>query len=219
MRNARVRNLRRRFWVPGLPHVVVEKNHPFDPSVLELKGNIYLVGYWQSEKYFQEIADTVRHDFCFKNPPAGPNAATAAHIRATCSICVHVRRTDYITDPCSNRLIGTCSPEYYRSAAQFVASRLPNPHFFVFSDEPDWARANLMLPGPASFVADNDLQRGYEDLRLMTLCQHHIIANSTLSWWGAWLSSSGGITIAPKKWFKGDEVDTRDVVPERWVRL
>jgi hypothetical protein len=187
--------------------------------VLNAPGNVYLAGYWQSEKYFKEIEDIIRRDFCLKSEPGPENAAMADEIKGVPSVCVHVRRTDYVTDPRTNQHHGTCSPEYYRNAACLVGSQVSNPHFFVFSDEPDWARANLELPVPTTFVTHNGSEKGYEDLRLMALCQHYIIANSSFSWWGAWLGNSGGIVVAPKRWFNTEGRDTRDLIPAGWARL
>jgi len=218
-RRTRLRALGLRLGLPGVTRILRERNFTFDQAVLDAPGRVYLVGYWQSEKYFKALEDIIRHDFCFKSEPDRENAATAAKIKAVTSVCIHVRRTDKATDPGSNRVHGACPPEYYRNAAGLVRSQVSDPHFFVFSDEPDWARANLEPPGPTTFVTHNGLDKGYEDLRLMALCRHHVIANSTLSWWGAWLSNSGGIVVAPKKWFSASEMNPRDLIPERWVRL
>jgi len=218
-RQTRLRDLGLRLGLPGFTRILRERSFPFDPSVLEASGKVYLKGYWQSEKYFKEIEDIIRHEFCFKSEPDEENAAMAEKVKAVTSVCVHVRRTDKANSPSSMKIHGTCPVEYYRNAAAWVSSQTSNSHFFVFSDEPDWARANLELPGPTTFVSHNGLDKGYEDLRLMALCRHHIIANSTLSWWGAWLSNSGGVVVAPKKWFKIEGKDTRDLIPERWVRL
>jgi hypothetical protein len=219
MRIGRLRSLCHRVRLPGLPYVLIERGFPFNPSVLEAPRNVYLIGYWQSEKYFKGIEDIIRRDFCFKGEPGGQNAEVAASIKGVDSVCVHVRRGDYVSDPISNQFQGTCSPEYYRGAARLITSQVPSPHFFVFSDEPDWARANLEFEAPTTFVTHNGPESGHEDMRLMAFCRHHIIANSSFSWWGAWLSNSGGIVVAPKKWFGSNEWDTRDLVPERWVRL
>jgi hypothetical protein len=219
MRSRLLRGLCRRVRLPGLPHVVHENGHAFDPSVLEAPDEAYLIGYWQSEKYFKDVEGVIRREFSFKIEPDPQNVEMAGRIKGLNAVAVHVRRGDYVSDPVDNRTMGTCPREYYREAVQWVASRVSNPHFFVFSDEPDWARANLKLEGPATFVSNNTLANGYEDLRLMSFCRHHIIANSTFSWWAAWLSNSDGITVAPKIWFRSGKLDTRDVVPERWVRL
>jgi hypothetical protein len=217
--HGRLRAVGQRLRLPGFTYILRERSYPFDAAVLDAPGNVYLAGYWQSEKYFKEIEDIIRRDFCFKSEPEQQNAAMAEKIKGVAAVCVHVRRTDYVTDPGASQLLGTCSPEYYRNAACLVGSQVSNLHFFVFSDEPDWARANLELGGATTFVTHNGSEKGYEDQRLMALCRHHIIANSSFSWWGAWLGNSGGIVVAPKRWFIAKELDTRDVIPERWVRL
>jgi hypothetical protein len=219
MRIGRLKHLCHRVRIPGLPYVLIERGFPFDPSVLEAPANAYLEGYWQSEKYFKEIEEVIRREFCVKSQPDGQNAEMAARIKGVNAAAVHVRRGDYASNPSTNEYHGTCPPEYYRQAAQLVASQVLDPHFFVFSDEPDWARSNLELGGPATFVTQNGPDKGYEDLRLMALCRHHIIANSSFSWWGAWLANSGGMVVAPQQWVRSNDLDTRDLIPTGWVRL
>jgi len=216
MRFGRLRTLCSRVWLPGLPHVLIERGFRFDSSALDAPGNVYLIGYWQSEKYFKEIEETIRREFSFKIEPDGWNAEMARCIRGVNAVAVAVRRADYVTDPVTSQIMGTCPPEYYRGAARLAASRAPDPHFFVFSDDPEWARAKLELGGPVTFLTHNGPDKAYENMRLMSLCRHHIIANSTFSWWGAWLANSGGIVVAPKKWFNTDRNDARDIVPETW---
>jgi len=131
-----------------------------------------------------------------------------------------VRRGDYLTSPAASGCHGVCPPEYYHAAVKELATRLRSPHFYVFSDDPAWVKAQLNLPHPTTFVDHNDAEHGYEDLRLMASCRHHIIANSTFSWWGAWL---GGYpekrVVAPQKWFRDDRVDTADLIPQGWQRI
>jgi hypothetical protein len=209
-----------RLRIPGFTYLLTERrDYSFDPTMLTAPRNLYLDGYWQSEKYFREIEDIIRREFSFKIEPDRQNREMATRIKGVNAVAVHVRRGDYVSDPVTNQHHGTCPPEYYRQGAQLIAAQVLNPHFFVFSDEPDWARANLELGGPATFVAQNGPEKGYEDLRLMALCRHHIIANSSFSWWGAWLSNSGGIVVAPKRWLNKDDIDTRDLIPDGWVRL
>jgi len=216
---SRLRALGRRLRLPGIRPILRERSFCFDPAVLDAPADVYLTGYWQSEKYFKEIEDIIRREFSFKTEPDGQNREMADRIRGANSVSVHVRRGDYVTNPSFKRTFWTCAEEYYTKAASFVASRVANPHYFIFSYDPDWARANLELGGPATFVAHNSPGKGSEDLRLMSLCRHHIIANSSFSWWGAWLGNSGGIVVAPQKWFKTDAFDTRDLLPERWIRM
>ena len=190
----------------------------FDPRVIDLPGYIRLVGYWQSEKYFKDYEDVIRSDFTFGYPLDAPNSATAREIEATTAVCVSVRRGDYVTNPDVRRYHGVLSLEYYRSAAELIQRRVPDAHFFVFSDDIDWCRANLALGGRTTFV-DHDQNRPADDLRLMTLCRHHIMANSTFSWWGAWLCENPDtVVVGPQRWAIAEDVGP-DLLPERWIRL
>jgi hypothetical protein len=198
------------------PPPYVYKPLTFDPNVLDLPGYIRLVGYWQSEKYFEEYADVIRSDFEFRDPLDGPDSEIAAKIEASTAISVHVRRGDAIW-PASWHFHGILPLAYYHSATRRILHSAPDAHFFVFSDDPDWCRANLEL-GPTTFV-DHYQDNAGDDLRLMALCRHHVIANSTYSWWGAWLNPrKDKIVIAPKRFFV--PLDFRhDIVPEHWVTL
>lgn len=190
----------------------------FDSTILDLPGRVRLVGYWQSEKYFKEYEDVIRSEFSCKESLVGPNAVTAAEIAGSTAVCVHVRRGDYVSDPQVLRYHGVLPLSYYASAAEHVLSSVPHAHFFVFSDDLNWCRSNLRLAGPMTFV-DHKQNRASDDLRLMTLCRHHIIANSSFSWWGAWLAPGHDrIVIAPKQWAAAEDVGP-DLIPERWIRL
>lgn len=189
----------------------------FDAAVIDLPERSRLVGYWQSEKYFQDYADVIRADFEFRHALDRPNAEVERAIAAAPAVAVHVRRGDYVTDPGARAFLGTLPVDYYTKAARLLLDRASDARFFVFSDDPAWCRSHLSLGGPTTFVTHNQ-GRGQDDLRLMTLCRHHIIANSSFSWWGAWLGASAGqIVVAPKTW--GAAGDAGDVIPDRWYRL
>lgn len=193
---------------------------PVDPRVLNAKGNVYLGGYWQSEKYFADIADIIRREFTLKPEPDAENQRLAAQIQSCESVSLHVRRGGNVTDPDSVRVVGTCDLGYYHRCIAEVCRRVKDPQFFVFSDDPEWAREHLEIGCPAKFVTHNGPERDYEDFRLMGLCRHHIIANSSFSWWAAWLSPSPDkVVLAPEKWFADPRIDTRDIVPETWTRV
>ena len=216
MRRARLRELFR-LAPPVRQQDWKREGFTFDPGVLALPANARLAGYWQSEKYFADQADAIRADFAFTDPLDEQNADAAAQIAASIAVAVHVRRGDYVTDPGARDFLGTLPLDYYSSAAELVRRRAPDAHFFVFSDDPDWCRAHLRLGGPTTFVDHNE-GRGALDLRLMTLCRHHVIANSSFSWWGAWLARpEGQIVVAPRRW--GAASDAGDVVPDRWCLL
>lgn len=191
----------------------------FDPTVLDLPGYVRLLGFWQSEKYFEDCADVIRGDFAFREPPRGENAAVADEISASNAVSVHVRRGDYVSNPDVNRYHGTLPLEYYRAAAERVRRSEPDATFFVFSDDPTWCRTHLQLDAPVRLI-DHNQQRPVADLQLMSQCRHHIIANSTMSWWGAWLSAGrdNPVVIAPQRWAAAEDVGP-DLIPKHWIRL
>jgi len=201
---------------------IKEKHFHFDPKISNVSDNIYLEGYWQSEKYFKEIEDIIRNEFKIKGSPDAKNAKKTEFISSSNlqSISVHIRRGDYITDSDTNSFHGICGLEYYQKAIDKLAGIIKNPHFFIFSDDPDWVKNNLILEYPATYVTENLGIKDYEDLRLMSLCKHHIIANSSFSWWGAWLSeNTDKIVIVPKKWFNDPNINTDDLIPASWKRI
>jgi hypothetical protein len=199
---------------------VREKNYHFNPEILHLSGDIYLDGCWQSAKYFADVKETICQDFSLRLAPDPVNACLAETIQGVEAVSVHVRRGDYVADKKTGQYHGVSPLEYYRSAITEITARIANPHYFVFSDEPEWAKSNLRVDAPMVYIEHNGPEKGYEDLRLMSLCRHHIIANSSFSWWGAWLSRNPGkIVIAPQKWFNRDDINTDDLIPEGWLRL
>ena len=198
----------------------MERHFHFDPEVASLPDGVCLEGYWQSERYFAQVADRVRHDLTLEKPPAGRDAELLAEIAAGNAVSLHVRRGDYVTDPAASATHGVCPLDYYRRAIAFIAERVADPVFFLFSDDPEWTRANLDLGGAATLVDHNGPDRGHEDLRLMSHCDHHIIANSSFSWWGAWLDPRPQkMVVAPRQWFRDASKDTSDLIPESWVQL
>jgi hypothetical protein len=143
-----------------------------------------------------------------------------AEIRSQNSVCLHVRHGDYITDPRVNVVHGIVGLDYYQRAMENLRRRLSSPSFYIFSDDPDWARDQLRPPGLTTCVAHNLGKCDHEDLRLMRACRHFIIANSSFSWWGAWLSTSPQkVVIAPEKWLRASYYSPTDIVPESWIRL
>jgi hypothetical protein len=198
---------------------IIEKNYNFDPDILNLKNNVYLDGYWQSDKYFSDIETIIRNDFSFRDEPTETNRRMLDHISSCESVSVHIRRGDYVTLPEANAFHGLCSLSYYQSAVGLLAGQLEKPVFFVFSDDIAWAKENLTFGFKAHFMDHNGPERGDEDLRLMSACHHHIIANSSFSWWGAWLCANPEkIVCAPRKWFNKD-IDTPDNLPASWLKL
>jgi hypothetical protein len=192
----------------------------FDCRLETLPDNLCLEGFWQSEKYFSSIGDIIRQELTPLKELSGHNARLAERIAATNSVSLHIRRGDYVSNPAAMSYHGTCTLEYYAGALELIARRVERPHLFVFSDDPAWAAENLKCAMPTTFVDHNDADNGQDDLELMRRCRHNIIANSSFSWWGAWLNEHPGKTvIAPLRWFREPGVDTRDLIPEGWLRL
>ena len=188
------------------------------PEILRTPRDVYLQGYWQSERYFKPIEEVIRGDLRFRNELSGENLSLAKRIGSADAVSLHIRRGDYASNQHLSKLLGLLPIEYYHRATQTIAKALPSAHFFVFSDDPGWAKENLRLGLPASFVSHNGPAAPHEDLRLMSLCRYHIVANSSLSWWGAWLCENASkIVIAPARWFL--QVPMPDLVPATWLRL
>jgi len=207
--------------MPTPLNVYSEKTFTFDAAVLSLPDGVYLDGYWQTEKYFADFSDLIRSDLTVRHAPSAANQAWLGRIAQAHSVSLHIRRGDYISNPAAAAVHGTCDIGYYERAVAYLRHATGvDPVLFVFSDDPDWVAANLCLPYQMHLIRDNDASANYEDLRLMTACHHHIVANSSFSWWGAWLDGRpDSITIAPVRWFVRDAPDARDLVPQRWVRL
>lgn len=200
--------------------VVEEKFYHFDSEILNLPNEVYLNGYWQSEKYFKDIEEIIRKKFTIKYPQTGKNKDLAEQINSCESVSLHVRRGDYISDVNVNQIHGICELDYYYSCIKQITQKIDKPIFFVFSDDPAWTRENFRTDYPMVIIEHNRPKNAYEDLRLMSQCKHNIIANSSFSWWAAWLNSnSGKIIFAPKKWFKSIEKNDCDLFPNDWIRV
>ena len=206
------------------------RNFSFDSNILKVSRTVYLDGYWQNEKYFKDIANIIRREFSVKTLPDRNNLEILDQIMDKESICIHIRTgqrwsKDSVANPDNIEFHGVCSLKYYNTAIEMIRKKVENPHFFIFSDYMEWVCEYLKsdLPTPTTFVDCNNGEEGdFKDLRLMMHCKHHIIANSTFSWWGAWLNPNPDkIVIAPKRWFTDEKMNnqTQDLIPETWVRL
>lgn len=205
----------------GKSAYISEKKYNFDPRVLNLPKNRYLEGYWQSEKYFCHNSELIRKELTFKNSATGANLATLKKISSkNSSICLHVRRGDYISDKITRNVFRSCDLKYYSKAINLFEKKITKPVFFVFSDDINWAKMNIKTTNKIYFFDNNSPDKSYEDLRLMSECKNFIIANSTFSWWGAWLSQHDSkIVITPKHWFTDLKINTSDLCPKEWMRI
>ncbi|NWE45776.1 alpha-1,2-fucosyltransferase [Pseudomonas gingeri] len=195
--------------------LAIEPFFQYWAGIHSLPGSCYLSGYWQSELYFRKFSEVLREDFFFKSGMSRENIYFADRIHRVEAVSVHIRRGDYI----NNSIYASCSLEYYKSAIAYISSRCDSPVFFIFSDDIDWARGNLNFDAEHHYIGHNKGSESYNDMRLMSCCKHHIIANSSFSWWGAWLNPSPGkIVVAPKQWFTNG-TNTQDLIPSEWVVL
>lgn len=212
------RRLRR--LLPSLyPSVVLERHPGFDAAVLRCRAPVYLEGFWQNEGHFLVVADELRFAlFVPREAPDARNRALAEAMQACVSASVHVRQGDYAANAATARYHGVCPPDYFHGAARELAERHGVERFFVFSDDPDWAQSNLSLPRPSEHIAHNTGRAAHWDLWLMKQCRHHIIANSSFSWWGAWLDPRPDkAVIAPARWFAGTGTPASAIIPPAWT--
>ncbi len=230
--------IRRKYFTKRTHHI--DRVFRYDPSVFELKGDRYFEGWWQSEKYFTPFAESLREEFRFVGDPGERNRRlieTMADIGAgsgkdgevACAdkshfVSVHVRRGDSLRLPETQ----VCTETYYRNAFSLVRERIERPHFLVFSDDLPWCRAHFGLDAAeVTFVDWNRGPDSWRDMWLMSRCRSHIIANSSFSWWGAWLDPClGKLVVAPERWslaspgrFAYYRYDFGDIVPETWVKV
>lgn len=200
--------------------VINENGLNFDKNVLDLPDNVLLIGYWQSYKYFQDIEKNIRNDFKLKSPLSAQKQKELQTIKNMENpIAIQIRRGDYATNQETNKFHGLIPMEYYLQASKQIAKEVKDPQFIVISDDPDWCEKNLKLNYPTTFI-NNTNGKGHEDMYLMSNCRHHIIANSSFGWWGAWLCENNEkIVVAPKQWFKGANVKMADRLLPGWISL
>jgi hypothetical protein len=197
-----------------------EPKFSYNSFLFDLDGDYYLEGFWQTEKYFENISKEIRNDFTFAPFIDKRNEDLSHELSNNNSICIHVRKgADYKKSITQE----TCDIQYYRSSIDLMKKKVPNAKFYVFSDNMDWCRDNLGFCELIYIDWNPSTGKGnHYDMQLMSLCKHNIIANSSYSWWGAWLNNNPEkIVIAPKVWFnkKYCSFDTIDIVPDTWIKL
>lgn len=199
------------------PQIRREAHLGYNEGFEQWQAPAYLHGYWQSERYLAPVAPQIRADFAFPPIRDARNRDMAAQIAETLSISLHVRRGDYLTLGAH----GLCDQAYYEAALARVLDGLDGtPVVYVFSDDPDWARDNLPLPCARQVVDFNAGDADFEDMRLMSLCAHNIIGNSSFSWWAAWLNANPSKRVAaPARWFGDPRLSNPDILPEGWLRI
>jgi hypothetical protein len=202
---------------------LIEQHFYFEASNIKKDQDIYLDGYWQSEKYFLENEVSIRADFKFKHPLSEIEKKMNEIIVHTNSVCVNFRRTDFLDLKNSADTHGVIDYGYYEQAIQRIVENVKSPHFFIFSDDIEWCKENVKITHPITFVEHSFKGEKFSSyLQLMKNCKHFIIPNSTFAWWAAWLSESKDkMVIAPNNWFKDPTLQsqTSDIIPSSWIKL
>lgn len=189
----------------------------YEKTPLNYLDYYYYYGYFQSEKYFKDIREDILNVFSLKDKLDEKNKEVLKQIENTNSVSIHIRRGDYANNPFVIKVHGFCPLSYYKKAIKNIAKKVKNPHFYLFSDDVEWVIENLKIDYPYT-VVDLNQGKGYFDMELMKNCKHNIIANSSFSWWAAWLNENPDkIVIAPKKWLASNR--KCDIVPSQWIKL
>ena len=184
-------------------------------DILSDKG-LYISGYWQNEKYFIFKEDEIRKSFTFRAPLDGENLKVAESVRDVNSVSLHIRRGDYVSNKKFSQQYPIAPIKYYKGAISIIKKMVPDPVFFIFSDSIEWAKENFNIGSPVSYVCNNNGVTSYNDMHLMSLCKHNITANSSFSWWGAWLNDNKSkIVIGPKNWVSHSTFE----LPKSWIAV
>lgn len=216
--------LRRRILGPRKTHIS-EKVHRFDPLMFTLstKRTIFLEGLWQDEDYFKDISDIIRQKFRFTSALDKQNKQFLENIATSNSVSIHVRRGDYISNPQYSSILGNiCNLQYYSNALKQLEDIETNLSIFIFSDDIEWVKKHFefLKNKDVTYISHNKGLDSYKDMQLMSNCKHNIIANSTFSWWGAWLNNNPNKKIfAPKVWFNDPHLADNHIVPDDWIKI
>ncbi len=190
----------------------------FEPKIEQVKKNSYVYGYFQTEKYFQNVKSELIQAFTLKNKPDEQNKKLICQMGTENAVSIHIRRGDYHNSP-----FKLLEMNYYQQAINLITEKVLNPKFYIFSNDYNWASENFAaLNIDKTILTHNKADRSYMDMILMSHCKHNICANSSFSWWGAWLNqNSSKIIITPKQWFKNEEYteSTYDLIPEDWLKI
>ncbi len=190
----------------------------FDKMLYKTSLPLYMHGGFVALKYFDKYRDIFVKEFAPKNALAWKNKEFAEQISSCNSVSIHIRRGDYTFDKNAIKKNGLLSLDYYERAIDIIKSKIDNPVFFLFSNDKEWVAEKFKFDGQKVCVDANDDEFGYEDIRLMSLCKSNIIANSTFSWWGAYLNQNPGkVVIAPQKWLAYKKTDPEEFIPKDWL--
>lgn len=204
------------------PKIYNETSFGFQSGDLSIKSPVYLKGYFQSYKYFIGYEDFIRQVFSFSIGTLDDlNKELLSTIKSSNTISIHIRRGDYVNDTIIATYHGDCSLDYYQEAIKLLSSKNEEFTLVFFSDDSDWVKRQFEdLPYSKIFIDHNKEENSWKDMVLMSSCSHNIIANSSFSWWAAWLNDNQSkIVVAPQKWFAITDKNTNDLIPSEWIQL
>lgn len=211
-----IRKIRNTFYPKRL---VIQQLNEFNETYLSIKEDVCFVGRWQSELYFKDISEQIKKDFSITVHFNEQIKLYANKIQMCNAVCLHVRRGDLITSVVYSSTIGVINIDYYNVAINYIKQQINNPVFFVFSDDIDWCKKNVILQDQTYYMDDTTSGKKAEGhLFLMKQCKHFIISNSTYAWWGAWLSDyNQKIVVYPANWYKDEEYNNKKMCPSSWI--
>lgn len=201
------------------PNHYIEKSLGFDKNILQ-QPTQYFEWYFQNEQYFSNYEDEIRNAFQFKENANDKNTKIIKKMQLKNSVSIHIRRWDYISNKSAAQFHELCGIDFYQRAIHYIKERVESPVFFLFSDDIEWVKENLGLNEESYYIDWNTWKNSHEDMRLMSNCKHNIIANSSFSWWWAWLNpNKNKIIVAPKNWLKDKKINAEHSLPSSWIRL
>ena len=203
------------------PFKVLQTNQDlFGSPAITTKDNLYLYECWTSHKYFQDIRPILTFELTPKDPVSKESQKLLDEIENCNSIGVHIRRGDYVSDPTVTVFHGFCTNDYFNAATEITNTRIKTPCYYVFSDDIEWAKNNFIPSFPTQYINGTGADQDIEDMLMMSKCKHNIISNSSFSWWGAWLNNNPQkIIVAPKQWFKSEEINFSNICPPEWIKI
>lgn len=200
--------------------VYKEPYYHYDANFFKTRSNVFLKGGWQSYKYFQKFRQQIIPSLQIKKDIVNGVADFASDLRSEGVVSVHIRRGDYLRKPIILEWHGIMNRDYYIKAFEKIAKKTSIKRVLYFSDEPEWVSSELIPVMPGEIISNSISGNQYQDFFLMQNCAHNIIANSSFSWWAAYLNPNPGkIIVAPQRWFNKAPYDTKDLIPENWIRI
>ena len=214
---SRITKMLRQYINSGKTHIKEKHFHFESKLIAHPMDNAIYEGWFQSPKYFKGVEDKIRKEFQFKEPILESSKSLFEKIKTTNAVCLNVRRTDFLKVDTLN----TTDKNYFFNAANYIAGQVENPVFYIFSDDVEWCRKNIVMDYPIEVIGHEHKGRKFGNyMQLMIACKHFIIPNSSYAWWAVWLNGHPEkIVVAPKNWFNDPKINTTDLVPSEWIRL